>query len=77
MGDVTRVAKEAIEAPRVIRVFNAQGYESQMFDEVNEHNRRSHMKLMMTKGMSNPIVQTIARRARGRSHATDEASTAT
>ncbi len=31
-----------------------------MFDEVIEHNRRSHMKLMMTKGMSNPIVQTIA-----------------
>jgi subfamily B ATP-binding cassette protein MsbA len=60
MGDVTRVAKEAIEAPRVIRVFNAQDYEQGMFDKVIEHNRRSHMKLMMTKGMSNPIVQTIA-----------------
>ena len=60
MGDVTRVAKEAIEAPRVIRVFNAQEYEAGMFETVIEHNRRSHMKLMMTKGMSNPIVQTIA-----------------
>jgi ATP-binding cassette, subfamily B, bacterial MsbA len=60
MGDVTRVAKEAIEAPRVIRVFNAQDYEAQMFEEVIEHNRRSHMKLMLTKGLSNPIVQTIA-----------------
>jgi subfamily B ATP-binding cassette protein MsbA len=60
MGDVTRVAKEAIEAPRVIRVFNAQEYEAQMFDEVIEHNRRSHMKLMLTKGLSNPIVQTLA-----------------
>ena len=60
MGDVTRVAKEAIEAPRVIRVFNAQAYEEEMFEKVIEHNRRSHMKLMMTKGMSNPIVQTIA-----------------
>jgi subfamily B ATP-binding cassette protein MsbA len=60
MGDVTRVAKEAIEAPRVIRVFNAQEYEAGMFEEVIEHNRRSHMKLMMTKGASNPIVQTIA-----------------
>jgi ATP-binding cassette, subfamily B, bacterial MsbA len=60
MGDVTRIAKEAIEAPRVIRVFNAQDYESRMFDEVIEHNRRSHMKLMLTKGLSNPIVQTIA-----------------
>jgi subfamily B ATP-binding cassette protein MsbA len=60
MGDVTRVAKEAIEAPRVIRVFNAQDYETRMFEDVIEHNRRSHMKLMRTKGMSNPIVQTIA-----------------
>jgi subfamily B ATP-binding cassette protein MsbA len=60
MGDVTRVAKEAIEAPRVIRVFNAQDYEAGMFDEVIEHNRRSHMKMMLTKGLSNPIVQTIA-----------------
>ncbi len=60
MGDVTRVAKEAIEAPRVVRVFNAQRYEAAMFDEVIEHNRRSHMKLMFTKGLSNPIVQSIA-----------------
>jgi subfamily B ATP-binding cassette protein MsbA len=60
MGDVTRVAKEAIEAPRVIRVFNAQEYEKAMFEKVIEHNRRSYMKLMMTKGMSNPIVQIIA-----------------
>ena len=60
MGDVTRVAKEAIEAPRVVRVFNAQAYEAQMFETVAEHNRRSHMKHMMTKGMSNPIVQTLA-----------------
>jgi subfamily B ATP-binding cassette protein MsbA len=60
MGDVTRVAKEAIEAPRVVRVFNAQAYERQMFEDVIEHNRRSHMKLMLTKSLSNPIVQTIA-----------------
>jgi subfamily B ATP-binding cassette protein MsbA len=60
MGDVTRVAKEAIEAPRVVRVFNAQDYQAGMFEQVIEHNRRSHMKLMLTKGLSNPIVQTIA-----------------
>jgi len=59
MGDVTRVAKEAIEAPRVVRVFNAQGYEAQQFEQVIEHNRRSYMKLMFTKSLSNPVVQTI------------------
>jgi subfamily B ATP-binding cassette protein MsbA len=60
MGNVTRVAKEAIEAPRVVRVFNAQDYEAAQFEDVIEHNRRSHMKLMFAKGLSNPVVQTIA-----------------
>ncbi len=59
MGDVTRVAKEAIEAPRVVRVFNAQDYESQQFEQVIERNRHSYMKLMFTKSLSNPVVQTI------------------
>jgi subfamily B ATP-binding cassette protein MsbA len=60
MGDVTRVAKEAIEAPRVVRVFNAQSYESGLFEEVIESNRRSHMRLLFTKGLSNPVVANIA-----------------
>jgi subfamily B ATP-binding cassette protein MsbA len=60
MGDVTRVAKEAIEAPRVVRVFNAQEHQSDVFDAVNERNRRSHMKLMRTRALSNPVVQLVA-----------------
>jgi subfamily B ATP-binding cassette protein MsbA len=59
MGDVTRVAKEAIEAPRVVRVFNAQEYQGAQFEHVIERNRRSYMKLMFTKSLSNPVVQTI------------------
>jgi subfamily B ATP-binding cassette protein MsbA len=60
MGDVTRVAKEAIEAPRVVRVFNAQTYEEHLFEHVIERNRRSQMRLMLTKGLSDPIVQLVA-----------------
>lgn len=60
MGDVTRVAKEAIEAPRVVKVFNAQQYEIVQFESANERNRRAYMKLLLTKGLSNPIVQVIA-----------------
>ena len=60
MGDVTRVAKEAIEAPRVVRVFNAQDHQAQVFDTVIEHNRRSHMKMMRTRALSNPVVQFLA-----------------
>jgi len=60
MGDVTRVAKEAIEAPRVIKVFNAEQYESRQFEVVNERNRHSNMRLLLTRGLSNPVVQTLA-----------------
>jgi subfamily B ATP-binding cassette protein MsbA len=60
MGDVTRVAKEAIEAPRVVRVFNAQEHQAGTFEVVTERNRRSHMKMMRTRALSNPIVQSIA-----------------
>lgn len=59
MGDITSVAKETLEAPRVIKVYNAQGYKNTQFEAVNEHNRRSHMRLVLTRGLSNPVVQMV------------------
>jgi ATP-binding cassette, subfamily B, bacterial MsbA len=59
MGDITRVAKETLEAPRVIKVYNAQDYQNSQFEAVNEHNRHSHMRLVLTKGLSNPVVQMV------------------
>jgi ATP-binding cassette, subfamily B, bacterial MsbA len=60
MSDVTRVAKEAIEGHRVVRVFNAQDYEWRAFEKVNELNRHSNMRLINAKSTSNPVVQQIA-----------------
>ena len=59
MGDVTSVAKETLEAPRVIKVYNAQAFKSRQFEAVNEHNRRSNMRLILTRGLSNPVVQMV------------------
>ena len=59
MGDVTRVAKESFEAPRLVKVYNAQEHISRQFDAVNDHNLRSNMRLILTKGISNPIVQMV------------------
>jgi subfamily B ATP-binding cassette protein MsbA len=59
MQDITRVAKETLDAPRVIKVYNAQDYQNAQFDAVNEHNRRSNMRLVLTKGLSNPVVQMV------------------
>jgi subfamily B ATP-binding cassette protein MsbA len=59
MGGVTRVAKESFEAPRLIKVYNAEGHVGGQFDSVNDHNLRSNMKLILTKGISNPVVQQL------------------
>jgi ATP-binding cassette, subfamily B, bacterial MsbA len=59
MGDVTRVAKEGFEAPRLIKVYNAEGHLDRQFAAVNERNLRSNMRLVLTKGLSNPIVQLL------------------
>jgi subfamily B ATP-binding cassette protein MsbA len=60
MGDVTRVAKEALDANRVIKVFNAEAHEERAFAEVNERNRHSNMRLIGARALSNPVVQLIA-----------------
>lgn len=59
LGDITRVAKETLDAPRVIKVYNAEGYQDRQFEAVNEHNRHSAMRLVLTRGLSNPVVQMV------------------
>jgi ATP-binding cassette, subfamily B, bacterial MsbA len=65
MGDITRVAKEAIDAHRLIKIFNAEDHQTERFETVNEHNRRSNMKLIRARAISNPVVQCIASIALG------------
>lgn len=60
MGDITRVAKEAIDAHRLIKIFNAEDHQTERFERVNELNRASNMKLVQAKAISNPVVQVIA-----------------
>jgi ATP-binding cassette, subfamily B, bacterial MsbA len=59
MGDVTRVAKESFEAPRLIKVYNAESHLNAQFDAVNDQNLRSNMKMILVRGLSNPCVQMI------------------
>jgi subfamily B ATP-binding cassette protein MsbA len=60
MGDITRVAKEAIDAQRLIKIFNAEDHQTERFEEANELNRASNMKLARAKSLSNPVVGCIA-----------------
>jgi ATP-binding cassette, subfamily B, bacterial MsbA len=59
MGDVTRVAKEGFESPRLLKVYNAQAHLAGQFDAVDAHNLRSNMRLILTRGISNPVVQQV------------------
>jgi len=60
MGDVTRVAKEALDGHKVIKSFNAERYEEAIFAEANERNRHSNMRLIGARALANPVVQIIA-----------------
>ncbi|MGH8317614.1 MAG: lipid A export permease/ATP-binding protein MsbA [Steroidobacteraceae bacterium] len=59
MGDVTRIAKEGFEAPRLVKVYEAQPHLLAQFERVNEHNRHSYMRLILTRGLANPTVQLV------------------
>jgi ATP-binding cassette, subfamily B, bacterial MsbA len=65
MGDITRVAKEAIDAHRLIKLFNAEDHQVERFEPVNELNRSSNMKLAFAKSISNPVIGLIAAIALG------------
>jgi len=56
IGEVTRISQEAIQANRIIKIFNAQAYEAQRFEEVNEKNRRLNVRLAATQGMGNAVT---------------------
>jgi subfamily B ATP-binding cassette protein MsbA len=60
MGDVTRVAKETLDAQRVIKVFGAEAQQQAAFEKVIEHNRHSNMRLVGVRSLSNPVVQQVA-----------------
>ena len=60
MGDVTRVVKETLDAHRVVKVFNAQDHIAQLFENANELNRRTNVRLSSARSSSNPTVQMIA-----------------
>lgn len=59
VGEVTQISSEAIAAPQEIRIFDGIADEKHRFEEVNERNRRSFMKRMVTELLSMPIVHFI------------------
>ncbi|MEO9655755.1 lipid A export permease/ATP-binding protein MsbA [Marinomonas sp.] len=59
MGGVTDVASEAIKGHEVVKIFGGNQYEKQRFRDAAEENRRSQLKMEMTRALNVPIVQFI------------------
>lgn len=57
MGDVSHIAQETIEANREIKIFGGQAHESKLFEDINNYNRRQHLKLAATNAFTSPILQ--------------------
>ncbi|AWY01813.1 lipid A export permease/ATP-binding protein MsbA [Marinomonas primoryensis] len=59
MGGVTDVASEAIKGHEVVKIFGGSEYEIERFRGAASENRRSQLKMEMTKSLNIPIVQFI------------------
>ncbi|HXC58957.1 MAG TPA: lipid A export permease/ATP-binding protein MsbA [Steroidobacteraceae bacterium] len=60
MGDVTRVAKEALDSQGLIKTHTAEDWQQRRFEAVNEQNRRSQQRLINVRAASGPVVQMLA-----------------
>ncbi len=59
MGSVTDVTEEAIKANQEIKIFGGREFETRRFEDINQYNRRQHLKLVATNAISNPTIQLI------------------
>ena len=57
VGDVSHIAQETIEANREIKIFGGQGHEAALFEDINNYNRRQHLKLAATNAFTTPFLQ--------------------
>ncbi len=57
MGGVSDVASESIKGQEVVKIFGGFEYERQRFSKAADDNRRSQMKMELTKALNIPVVQ--------------------
>jgi subfamily B ATP-binding cassette protein MsbA len=60
MGSVSQISQQAVDANRVVKIYGAQTYEKELFNDANLFNRRQYMKLAVTSGLTAPITQFFA-----------------
>jgi subfamily B ATP-binding cassette protein MsbA len=59
VGDVARIAEEALQSVRIVKIFGGQKYESERFDAVNDKNMRLNMRLIMGRAGGDAMVNVV------------------
>jgi subfamily B ATP-binding cassette protein MsbA len=59
MGDVTRIAAQALKGQRVIKVFSGQEFEAARFEEINHRNFRQNLRLVATRAFGDSLTQFV------------------
>lgn len=60
MGNVTQSAQQIVHGQRIIKIFDGKQQEIESFSQINEHNRKQHLKLAATAAANVPINQFLA-----------------
>ncbi|ANO51135.1 lipid A export permease/ATP-binding protein MsbA [Woeseia oceani] len=59
VGEVTQVTEEVLTGHRVVKIFGGREYEMGRMVDVDESNRRQHMKLIRTRSLGVAITQVV------------------
>jgi subfamily B ATP-binding cassette protein MsbA len=56
VGNIMRIAEEALQAHKIIKIFGGREYETVRFEEANERNRRMEMRLLATQAAGDGVT---------------------
>jgi subfamily B ATP-binding cassette protein MsbA len=60
MGNVSQSAQQIVHGQRIIKIFDGKQHETDLFQQVNEHNKKQHLKMAATSAASVPVSQFFA-----------------
>jgi len=59
IGDVARIAEEALQAHRIVKIFGGQKYESERFAAVNHKNMRLNLRLIVARSGGDAVTNLV------------------
>ncbi len=59
VGDVARIAEEALQSHRIVKIFSGQRYENERFDAVNTKNMRLNMRLIASRAGGDALTNLV------------------